>query len=164
MDRKFHFNKVTRLGGISLIMGIAISIAIIDIVCSYHDFSVNSTKLRSDFIDKQKEIIKQEVIRVAEIISHEKSRSQNVIINNIKLRGYEAEKIAENIYTQNQATKDHKAILTMIKDALRPIRFEEEKGFFFMISFDGTVLLSADHPETEEKKGLTFRILTENLL
>jgi len=157
MNQKSHFNKLTRFWGVSLILGISISIAIIDVVCSYRDFNVTSAKLRSDFINTQKETVKHEVMRVAEIISHEKALSQSLTKSTIKLRVYEAWNIAQNIYNQNRSTTKTERIVDMIKDALHPIRFENEKGYYFMTMLDGTGLLFTDKPELEGKNLLALQ-------
>ncbi len=157
MGQKFHFKKLTKISGIFLILGVAISIVAIDVVSSYRDFNFHSEKLRSDFINNQKKIIKQEVLRVAEVISHEKAQSEKLIKNTLKLRVYEAWNIAQHIYQQNRTATDNSAIVAMIKDALRPIRFEKGKGYYFMTSLDGTELLFADKPEIEGKNLLNLQ-------
>ena len=157
MKQKFHFKKLSLLWGILLLLGISISIATIDIVVSYRDFNSQSRRLRSDFINNQKEIIKQEVNRVAELISHETSQTNALTKQTIKLRVYEAWNIAQNIYLQNQKTEDKSKILEMIKDALRPIRFEEGNGYYFMTALDGTGLLFAANPEFEGKNLLAIQ-------
>lgn len=149
MKQKFHFKKLSLFWGIFLILGISISIAAIDIIVSYRDFNAHSKSLRSDYINNQKKIIKQEVKRVAELISHETAQTNNLTKETIKSRVYEAWNITQNIYLQNQATEDKSKILKMMKDALRPIRFEKGNGYYFMTSLDGTQLLFADKPEFE---------------
>lgn len=157
MKQKFHFKKLSLLWGILLILGISISIATIDIFVSYRDFSFHSEGLRSEFINNQKRIIKQEVLRVAELISHETAQANDITKQSIKSRVTEAWNIAQNIYLQNQKTEDKSKILKMIKDALRPIRFEKGTGYFFMTSLDGTELLFADKPEFEGKNLLALQ-------
>ena len=151
MKQKFHFKKLSLFWGILLILGISVSIATLDIALSYRDFNAHSKNLRSDFINNQKEIIKEEVTRVAELISHETAQTNALTKQIIKLRVYEAWNIAQNIYLQNQKTQNKSKILEMIKDALRPIRFEKGTGYFFMTALDGTELLFADKPEFEGK-------------
>jgi len=157
MTQKFHFNKLSLFWGIFLILGIAISIAAIDVIGTYRDFNFHSEKLRSDFINSQKEIIKQEVMRVAELISHEKSQSKALTKQTIKTRVYEAWSIADNIYQKNRTTADTKQIISMIKDALRPIRFERGNGYYFMTDLGGVELLFADRPEIEGKNLLSLQ-------
>ena len=157
MEQKSHFKKLSLLWGTLFILAIAISIATVDIVVSYRDFNLHSENVRSNFINNQKKIIKQEVLQVAELISHETAQANKLTKQTIHLRVLEAWNIAQNIYLQNRETKSPAIILTMIKNALRPIRFEDGNGYFFMTALDGTELLFADKPEFEGKNLLTLQ-------
>ncbi len=157
MKQKSHFKKLSLLWGILLILGISVSIATIDIIVSYRDFNAHSKSLRSAFINNQKKIIKQEVKRIAELISHETAQTNALTKKTIKLRVNEAWEIAQNISLQNQKTEDKNTILKMVKDALRPIRFAGGTGYFFMTALDGTELLFADKPEFEGKNLLAMQ-------
>ena len=143
MTRLFQF------WGIFFILGIAVSITIVDVIGSYRDFNFRSETLRTDYLTSQKQIVKQEVLRVIELISYEKGQSETQIRKMIKSRVYEAVSIAQNIYEQNKTTKSKAEIQKMTLDALRPIRFEGENGYYFATGFDGVEILFADKPEME---------------
>jgi hypothetical protein len=42
----------------------------------------------------------------------------------------------------------------MILEALRPLRFDDGRGYYFATRLDGIELLFADHPELEGKSML----------
>ena len=148
---KYHFTKLFQFWGIVFILGIAVSITAVEIIGSYRDFSFNSDKIRSDFVTSQQQIIQQEVMRVVELISYEKEQYDVLTKSSIKARAYEAWSIADNIYQQNKSSKNNSEIKKMILDALRPIRFENGKGSFFMADLDGTGLLLNANRKMEGK-------------
>jgi len=151
MKQKIHFTKLFQFWSLLFILGIGISITIVDIIASYQEFTFHSEKMRSDFITCQKQTIRQEVMRVVALISHEKAQSESLTKKRIKARTYEAAAISRNIYQQNKTVKSKPEITKMILDALRPIRFEGESGYYFMTDFNGIEILFADKPEIEGK-------------
>lgn len=54
----------------------------------------------------------------------------------------------ENLYQTLHKTTDRAALLDILLSALRPVRFDDG-GYFFVVSMDGRVLLSAGLPEAE---------------
>jgi PAS domain S-box-containing protein len=109
--------------------------------------------MRTDYTNRQKQIIKQEVDSVVDLIAYEKLQSEILTKEKIKSRVYEAYSIAQNIYQRNTLTKNDTEIQQMIIDALRPIRFEQTSGYYFITRMDGIEILFANKPEME---GLSF--------
>jgi PAS domain S-box-containing protein len=149
MKKRTNFIKLIKLWGIIFLIGIGVSIVAIDVIFSYRDFNSRANQMRSDYIARQKQIIKQEVNRVVDLISYEKQQSEILTRNLIKSRVYEACSIAQNIYQQNKTARKKAEIRQMILDALRPIRFEHGTGYYFATRLDGVEILFADKPEME---------------
>ncbi len=151
MKPKNSFIKHIQLWGIIFLIGIAGSIVAIDVVHSYHDFNFYADQLRADYIDSQEQMIKGEVLQVVEIINYEIMQSEALTKTKIKSRVYEACAIAQNIYQENKSTKSKIEIQQMIIDALRPIRFEQKSGYYFIRRLDGVVIL---HSKKSGREGL----------
>ena len=149
MRKHTNLTKYIQLRGIIFIVVIVVIITALDIFERYHDFKLNSDKIRAEHISKQKQLIQNEVKHAVDLITYEKEQSEILTKNKIKSRVYEAWSIAQNIYSQNKGAKSKAEIQKMIKDALRPIRFAGGNGYFFATSMDGIEILSADHPEIE---------------
>lgn len=149
MKQKFHFIKLLQLSGVLLILIIAISITAVDITTTVRGFNILSEEIRTNYIAKQKQRIQQEVMRVVTLISFKNEQSEAITRQIIKSRTDEASAIAQNIYLQNKTTKTKKEILQLIIDALRPIRYANGYGYYFITDFDGNELLFADKPELE---------------
>ncbi|MHC4467698.1 MAG: cache domain-containing protein, partial [Planctomycetota bacterium] len=67
----------------------------------------------------------------------------------IRDRTYEAFEIASNIYRENKERMNENKIKKIIKDALRPIRFNHGRGYFFAVSINGVEQLYPIRPELE---------------
>ncbi|MCK5783843.1 MAG: cache domain-containing protein, partial [Desulfobacterales bacterium] len=149
MKQRISFTKLMQLWGIIFLLGLGVSIVVIDVVRSYQDFNFYADQLRADYIDSQKQMIKCEVRQVVEIINYEIMQSERLTKTKIKSRVYEAYSIAQNIYQENKSTKTTAEIQRMIIDALRPIRFEQKSGYYFSGRLDGVAILHSNKPERE---------------
>ena len=149
MRKRTNFIKLIKLWGIIFLVGIGVSIVAIDVIGSHRDFNFRADQMRADYIARQKQIIKQEVNRVVDLISYEKAQSEILTRKKIKSRVYEAYSIAQNIYQKNKTAKSEAEIQQMILEALRPIRFEYGSGYYFATRLDGVEMLFADKPEME---------------
>ncbi len=148
MRKKSSFIKLIQLWGVIFLIAVGGSIVALDIISSYRDFNSSVDKMREDYISNQKQIIKREVNYVVDMINHEKTQSDELTKSKVKARVYEAYSIAQNIYHQNIA-KNKDEIQQMILDALRPIRFEQGNGYYFISRSDGVAILFPSNPEME---------------
>jgi signal transduction histidine kinase len=63
----------------------------------------------------------------------------------------EAYAIASNIFNLYREKRTQAEMQEMVKDALRPIRFNEDRGYYFAFNLQGIETLFADRPEMEGK-------------
>ena len=157
MKQKKSFTRTLRLWVALLIVGVVISITLADIFISYRDFKITSEHTRQNYISSQKQMIKNQVIQVVNLINYKRSLSEARVRKYIKARVNEAYTIAFNIFEQNRDNKTRTEIEKMILDALRPIRFANGSGYYFIIRMDGTEVLFADRPEMEGLDMLAIR-------
>ena len=107
--------------------------------------------LEKDYLDKNREIIKNEVNKVYDYISHKKSNSEDELKENIKARVDEAMNLANYIYEKYKNKESKEQIILRIKDSLRPIRFNDNRGYFYINSMEGVNILHPINPELENK-------------
>ncbi len=117
----------------------------------YQSFKQDSAAIKEKFIAKEKEKLKTEVQIVIEYINYMRNQTGKRLQNSIQDRVNEAHAVAMNIYHENKNTKSRDEIGKMIKDALRPIRFNRGRGYYFAFNMDGIEELFADRPELEGK-------------
>jgi signal transduction histidine kinase len=69
----------------------------------------------------------------------------------VKNRTLEAHAIATGIYQQFKEKVPLSELNNMVREALRPIRFDGGRGYYFATDFNGVEQLFADRPEMEGK-------------
>ncbi|WP_350431618.1 EAL domain-containing protein [Shewanella sp. H8] len=133
----------------SIVVGFfAITVNII-IIKDNQDKARESIKsLREDIIETNKNAVKQSTNKASNYIIYKKE----MVIDGLKTlsqqRVNEAYAIATNIYNNNQ-NKPQTAVTKLITDALRPIRFYEGRGYFFIFQMNGINVLHGLKPELE---------------
>jgi len=123
----------------------------------YRHFEVEANRLRADYTRSQEQLIKNEVDKVVDFIQYNCSKTEERLRASIKERTYEAHAIATNLYNELHGKEGGEEIRTIIFDALRPIRFNGGRGYFFATGLDGVEMLFADHPELEGKSLLEMQ-------
>jgi PAS domain S-box-containing protein len=151
MEKKSSFIKAIQFWGIVVLIGMSVSFVVIDLISSYHDFNLHADQMRADHTMRHKQIIKHEVERVVDMIRYEKKQSKKLTKSKIKSRIYEVYSIAQHIYQKNKTFKSKDDIQKMIMDAIRPMRFEQGNGYYFISSLDGRAVLFPSKPELEGK-------------
>jgi PAS domain S-box-containing protein len=152
--------KSPSIGHNLLLSQVLVAVSSIVLVGALWFYSENShyqkevSALRDSHLAAQRTLIKGEVEKVADYIKYQKAQVRKRLENSIKNRVYEAHAIAKNIYEQNKGEKPPAEIRKMIKDALRPIRFNQGRGYYFITNLHGIEELFADRPEMEGKNML----------
>lgn len=146
--------SISKMFLVFVISLILISFSIIGYFWLYNEYTrflCESEKIKVDFIESQKKLIQTQVESAAKFIAYSRSKTEQRLKENIRERTYEAYSISLNIYNENKYLKTDTEIKKMIKDALRPIRFNQGRGYYFATDFNGIEQLFADRPELEGK-------------
>ncbi len=144
--------------GIFLFSAISIaSVGVIWVVQEYNQFKEESGKLKSDYLKTQKHLIRSEVIKAVDITNHGIKLTEVLLKESIKNRVYESHELATNLYDQFYKTRSESELKKMIIEALRNIRFNNGRGYYFITDFSGNEQLFADHPELEGKNLLNIQ-------
>ena len=142
--------KTEFLNKMILIVFVSIGLwGLIWIYDEYSTFKAESKSLRKNQIQVQKLLLKDEVSGIVQYIKRMKKKAEKNLEIELKERVYEAHGIAMNLYRQNADSKDLPEIKKMIKDALRPIRFNSGRGYYFAVSMDGVEQLYPVSPQFE---------------
>ena len=125
----------------------------------YHEKSFNKQVeiIQNDYVKSQKKIISYWVKRVVAEIDNQILNIEEHIEEITRNRVYNACSIAENLYKENVNIKPTSEIKKMIIDALRPLKFEDNLGYYFVIDNKGTVILNSLMPELERQNLLSVR-------
>lgn len=105
--------------------------------------------LRSNFIEQQKIVMKSQVDQAIQQVNFEQQNTESHLKQDIKSRVHEAYDIAMNIYMQNPG-KSEAVITKLVSNALRPIRFNDGRGYFFIYKVTGLAVM---HPFQTKSEG-----------
>tara|TARA_R110001583_G_scaffold8952_2_gene42235 strand:+ start:10256 stop:12772 length:2517 start_codon:yes stop_codon:yes gene_type:complete len=119
---------------------------------------INNNKIKLDaelstfhknFIDTEKEAIKTQINQLYQQINYEKSSTEAILKTDIKARIYEAHSIATTIYQQHKNLPEAQ-VTKLITDALRSIRFNQGRGYYFIYKTTGANVM---HPVVPSMEG-----------
>lgn len=114
---------------------------------------------KMEYLESQRENIRRDVDKAVDYIAYNKSLTEYRVRQEIKMRVEEAWQLADNLYRKFRDTRSLDEIQTMVKEALRPLRFNEGRGYYFATRLDGVEMLFADRPQLEGKNLLGMKDL-----
>ena len=107
----------------------------------YTRFNRDSQALRQEYIEGQKAKIRDEVEKVLDYVQYRHSRSATILRTTLKSRVYEAHAIASRLVENESSGRSRPELERLVKEALRPIRFNNGRGYYFMVSLQGVEML-----------------------
>jgi PAS domain S-box-containing protein len=162
----FNFSKKNRkISSLFLIYVYIISTVFVVIVGGYwiisdvSEFNDIADRLRKDYIHSQKDIIKKQTNLVIDYINYSRSNIERKLKESLKGRVNESWVIADNLYKTYKGKKTEREIKSLIKTALRPVRFNNEKCFYTIYDLNGNALL---YPISSDIEGKCLINLKDN--
>lgn len=125
---------------------IFISMIVITFLYLEYDKSLNSQKdlIQKNYIQKNKDYIKHQAENTFSFILYKQDTTEKELKEKLKKEMQKAYSIAYSIYENNKHLKDEATIKKLIKDAIRPIRFNNGRGYFFI--HDKNIFANTMHP------------------
>lgn len=127
------------------------------IVNNFEEFKNDSKNLKAEYIKTQKVLMKSEVQRVYDWLQKAQNSIRPTIKKNIKNRIYEAYEVAINIYNENKHKKSNKQIIKLISDSLRGIKFNNNRGYYYIFDLKGNSILYPPNRELESNNYLEYK-------
>jgi len=143
-----QFNLIATL---LILVIFAASISFISYKSKLDDFNILKEEIKTKFIQDKKDEIKEKVERTNQLIKEHVKESQKILRDTIRFRVQNTYNIAYKIYKENKNKKTKDEIINIIKETLRPIRFDNKLGYIFMASLDGKEILFPVASEIEGK-------------
>ncbi|MCJ8350435.1 cache domain-containing protein [Moritella sp.] len=109
----------------------------------------NISDLRAEFNERQKQQIKNRVDTIYQQVSYERDRMENVLKADIKEKVYQAHDIVNAIYSDN-TDKSAEDVHALIVTALKNIRFNNGRGYYFIYDLEGNNIMLPNHPDKEK--------------
>ncbi len=132
-------------------------VAFLFIIIQIREFKNDSATARYNYIESQKAIVKNETEKAVDYINYTRTFIEDNMKNALREKTTQAWLIIDNIYRTNHGRYSNNQIVKMVNDILRPIRFNKDRGYYFMVSMDGTELLFPIEPQLEGKNLLDLK-------
>jgi two-component system cell cycle sensor histidine kinase/response regulator CckA len=113
--------------------------------------------VREQSIQDSRELIRSQAEQAVAFIQSSRASTRERLKSLIRDRVYEAHAVAEHLHRKYQATMTEEQLREAIREALRPVRFNKGRGYFFAIRQDGLEELFADRPDLEGLNLLQMR-------
>jgi signal transduction histidine kinase len=126
-----------------------VAIGCIEIVKKYRAFNDEAVKIRERTLEARKIEIRQHVDDAVEFVEYKRRQTEARTKEIIKERTYEAYNVASHIYERYKNAMDVREIEDLVREALRPIRYNDGQGYFFAAGLNGIEELFPDKPELE---------------
>jgi signal transduction histidine kinase/DNA-binding response OmpR family regulator len=143
--------KLFSYSSIIVISFLTLIICVFLISDKYRNFNAEADKIEKKFFRAQLLTIKSKVNDIIEYIDYNKSLAEEVLKDDIKRRVHEAYQIALALYENNETGKSRKEIKKIIKDALRAIRFNKGRGYYFIDDINRNIILYPPERGLEDK-------------
>ncbi|MBB3047681.1 PAS domain S-box-containing protein [Litorivivens lipolytica] len=139
---------------VSLIALAAVPVAlngVIWIATEYDKFTDQSDNLRKTFVESRSELLKREVAKAMDYIEYKESQLNRTLYQELRQEVAVALALIANMHKQSAATESRSKILARVRSTIEPLRFHEQKGFFFALQGTGRALLPPLHPQSRER-------------
>jgi PAS domain S-box-containing protein len=115
----------------------------------YLSFVEGAQIQRAALTEARKAELKDHVDQAIDYIEYMKSRSETRAREIVKNRTHEAHTLASHLWNTFNTSHGPDEVQALVRESLRPIRYNGDRGYFFATSLDGVEQLFADRPEFE---------------
>lgn len=115
----------------------------------FRKFEQETVELRESYILEQERLIQHELSALIDYMEFNRSQIEERVKEVLRGRVYNAWDIADNIYNKYKGQLPEEEIKSLVREAIRPITFNNGRGYYFATGLDGIEQLFADHPEME---------------
>ena len=113
-------------------------------------------QIEEKYTSENKNTIKQEVNKAYSFIVKLQNLTEEELKSSIKSRVYEAHTIANAIYEKYKNSKSKEEIIQIIKTSLKDLRFNNNRGYFFIVDNNAISILQPSLKDFENKNLLEY--------
>ena len=128
---------------------VSILIALLVFAREYHQAMHEADDLRQIYTNEQKSRIRTEVEKAVEYIDYMAASREERLKESVRDRTLQAHALATHLVEVHKGKKTPEEINRLVVEALRPLRYNGGRGYYFAVRHDGLELLFADRPELE---------------
>ncbi len=152
--------SISGTGFLSVIITILIIAPTIGIVWTFSEYrqkQADIATIKSRYIESRKTKLVTDINNILQFIEYKQSNTMDRLKNDISERVYNGYSLASHIYSFYKDSLSRDQIRFRIIETLRPIRWHNGTGYFFIIEHDGTVRLNGDRPDLENHNIIGFQ-------
>lgn len=113
--------------------------------------NIEKKSIRNAYIKDEKERIKKDVEAIKFFIQSEYNKTDKKLKKSLTLNITNAYNVVNSLYKNNKDLKTKEEVTKIIKDALKDIRYNNQRGYFFIYNLDGTNIFHPIYPNREGK-------------
>lgn len=113
------------------------------------DFRHDAQSMRESYIQQRKNEVRENVLHTVDYIEYSRAQAEQRVKERIRGQVHHAVAVARHLYQNHKDELSKDEIIHRIAEALRPIRFQQGRGYFFAIDLDGINRLYAVAPQRE---------------
>lgn len=134
---------------LAIVLALALSLGGYFIVRYRQDAALTQQRLEEETLRRQESRLQSEIDSARSYLTYMRSQTESVLRANLRRQVDQAYQIAEAIYRQQQGKRPEREIQHLIVEALRPLRFFDGRGYFFVDDLEGHCILLPIRPELE---------------
>ncbi|HKK09530.1 MAG TPA: cache domain-containing protein [Bacteroidales bacterium] len=134
---------------ISITVVLVLLLGVSQIILEYNNGIKEIADFRQEAIEKKKLVVQNEVNTAIDYAKLKEKQIEQELHGTIKERVYEAHAIASNLHKKYYQKYNNTQIQRIILEALRPVRFFNGRGYYFVVDMEGTELLYPVFPQYE---------------
>ncbi len=135
----------------ALVLVFSLIVTVFFYVKNKTDFEHIKENIEKKFIDQKKIVIKEQIDNLYEYIIQEQKDTEKNLKKSLIGRVHEAHTITTNIYKEYKNTHTKKELALMIRTSLKDIRFNNNRGYFFVYDIKGENIIHPLMPKLEGK-------------
>ncbi len=121
------------------------------------DFESIKKNTEIEFIKQKKILIKEQIDNLYDYIIQEQTDTEKNLKKTLIGRVHEAHTIIQNIYKEYENTHTKKELTLMIRTTLKDIRFNNNRGYFFVYDKKATNIIHPLIPKLEGKNLINYK-------
>lgn len=133
-----------------VVAGLVLAFGGFEIVQEYGRYRKEVDALWSAQIEARKKQIEMQVSDAVSFIEFKKAQVRARVQGTLEARVRDGHAMVSHLYEISKDSHSKEELRSLVRDALRKQRFNNGRGYFFIFSMDGTVLLHAAQPKLEQ--------------
>ena len=144
-----NITKVSFLYAIIIVGVMTFSTGSLFIAKKINTLKTDLVEIEKEYITRQEEELKRDVGGLVERLDQRRRDMDERLQQQLKQRVEEALSIADNIYWKMQGRMGAEQIEDVIREAIRPIRFNEQQSYYFILDLKGKAVMYPPDPGIE---------------